>query len=121
MTEYENELIKELLGEARKVRQDLKHDLLQYVRRGSQRKRVGVLLARKIKGKKQRVLVGWSKCKVKVDKFDVEIGKQIAEGRIKARLDKREQHEVPPSIAPAVKAFIDRCKLYFKTKKVEVA
>ena len=78
------------------------------------------MLAHKIKGKK-RVLVGWSKCKVNVDKFNVEIGKQIAEGRIKARLDEREKHELPPSMEDQVKQFVDRCKVYFKTKKVEVA
>src|SRR5579885_562520 len=100
-------------------------NLLQYLRkqRNGQRVRSGVLLAKKVKTKKgKRVLVGWSKCKLTVDRFDREMGVQIAEGRIKARLDKTaKKTKLPPSIKEQVEEFVERCKVYFKTKEVKVA
>lgn len=98
-------------------------NLLQYVRkqRGGKRVKAGVLLAKKVetsKGKK-RVLVGWSKCKLTVDKFDRELGTQIAEGRIDQR-KKQKKTKVPPSMKEQVKEFVERCKVYFKTKEVKV-
>ncbi len=98
-------------------------DLFQYLRkrRGGKVVKSGVLVAQKVKGK---VLVGWSKCKLTgghPDTFDVERGKDIANGRIHAFLnEERDGHEVPPSIRDNVKEFTERCKRYFKTKKVKV-
>lgn len=100
-------------------------NLLQYLRkqRGGQRVKSGVMLAKKVKTKKgkSRVLVGWSKCKLKVDKFDRQIGIQIAEGRIESRLNKEKKTKLPPSIKEPMEAFVKRCKVYFKTKEVKVA
>lgn len=102
-------------------------NLMQYLRkqRGGQKVKSGVLVAKKVKTKKgKRVLVGWSKCKLTgktPDKFNREMGLQIAEGRIKARLDKTaKKMKVPPSIKEQVDAFVKRCKEYFKTKEVKV-
>jgi len=97
--------------------------LLQYLRkrRNGAEVRSGVLLAKKVKVKKgQRVLVGWSKCKLTVDKFNRELGMQIAEGRIDSRLNNVKKTKVPPSIKEQVDAFVKRCKVYFKTKEVKV-
>jgi hypothetical protein len=97
-------------------------DLLQYVRKGSQRVRAGVLLARKVKkNKKVKVLVGWSKCKLTVDKFDPVRGKEIAEGRIQRRLEgDKGKGKVPHSIKDKVKEFVERAKRYYKTENVKV-
>ena len=98
-------------------------DLLQYLKkqRGGKRVKSGVLLAKKVKTKKgKRVLVGWSKCKLTVDKFDRTMGLQIAEGRIQARLNKEKKTKLPPSIKEQVNEFVERCKSYFKTKEVKV-
>lgn len=101
-------------------------NLLQYLRkqRGGKRVKSGVMLAKKVKSKKgkNRVLIGWSKCKLTVDKFDRQIGMQIAEGRIDSRLEKKDKKtKVPPSIKGQVEQFVERCKVYFKTKEVKVA
>lgn len=97
-------------------------DLLQYVRKGSQRVRAGVLVARKFKkNKKIKVFVGWSKCKLAADKFDASRGKEIAEGRIQQRLDGRKsKSKVPHSIKGKVEEFVERAKRYFKTENVKV-
>lgn len=102
--------------------------LMEYVRkqRKGQRLKAGVLLAKKIKSDKgkKKILVGWSKCKLtgeNADKFDREKGLEIAEGRINSRLeDKKAKTKVPPSIKGQVKAFVERCKVYFETKEVKV-
>lgn len=97
-------------------------NLVQYLRknRGGKRVKSGVMLAKKVKTKKgNRVFVGWSKCKLTVDKFNREIGLQIAKGRIDAH-KKEKKTKVPPSIKDQVKAFAERCKLYFKTKEVKI-
>lgn len=100
-------------------------ELVQYLRkrRGGKRLRAGVMLARKVKdNKKAKVLVGWSKCKLAVDKFDADRGKEIAEGRITQRLlGKENKSKVPHSIKESVKEFVERAKRYFKTEKVKVA
>lgn len=98
--------------------------LMQYVRkrRGGHRVKSGVLFARKLKvGRTAKVLVGWSKCKLTVDKFDADRGMEIASARIDAHLAKeREKHDVPPSMVDEVKEFKERCKRYFKVKTVEL-
>jgi hypothetical protein len=98
--------------------------LMEYLRkrRNGQRVKSGVLLAKRVKTKKgKRVLIGWSKCKLKVDKFNREMGLQIAEGRITSRVENgAKKTKVPPSIKEQVKAFVERCKNYFKTKEVKV-
>jgi hypothetical protein len=101
--------------------------LMEYVRkqRKGQRVKVGVLLAQKVKvkGKGKRILIGWSKCKLTgktPDKFDRERGLAIAGGRIQSRLEKQAKTKVPPSMKEQVKAFVERCKLYFETKEVKV-
>lgn len=97
-------------------------NLIQYLRknRGGKRVKSGVMLAKKVKTKKgKRVFVGWSKCKLTVDKFNREIGLQIAEGRIDAH-KKEKKTKLPPSIKDQVKAFAERCKVYYKTKEVKV-
>jgi hypothetical protein len=100
--------------------------LMEYVRkqRKGQRLKVGVLLAQKIKTKKgKRILIGWSKCKLtgkNADKFNRTRGLEIAEGRIQSRLEKQAKTKVPPSIKEQVKAFVERCKVYFETKEVKV-
>ena len=100
-------------------------NLVQYLRkqRGGKRVKSGVLLAKKVKTSKgkNKVIVGWSKCKLTVDKFDRQLGLEIAEGRIDNRKDKEKKTKVPPSIKEQVKEFVDRCKSYFKTKEVKVA
>jgi hypothetical protein len=100
------------------------NELMEYLRknRKGQRVKSGVLLAKKVKTKKgKRVLVGWSKCKLTVDKFNRERGIEIATGRIENRLKKKEKKtKVPPSIKEQVKVFAERCKVYFKTKEVKV-
>lgn len=104
----------------------MKYDnLLQYLRknRGGKRVKSGVLLATKVKTKKgkKRILVGWSKCKLTVDKFNREIGMQIAEGRIKSRLEKTDKKtKLPHSIKEQVEEFVKRCQVYYKTKEVKV-
>lgn len=100
--------------------------LMEYLRkrRGGKRVKSGVLLATKVKNKKgkKRILVGWSKCKLTVDKFNREIGMQIAEGRIASRLNKeKKKTKVPPSIKEQVEEFVKRCEVYYKTKEVRVA
>jgi hypothetical protein len=101
-------------------------DLLQYLRkkRAGQNAKIGILVAKKVKNKKgkNKVLVGWSKCKLTADVFDKEIGMQIAEGRIASRVakGKKAKEKVPPSIKPQLDAFVERCKLYFKTTEVKV-
>ncbi len=103
-------------------------ELMEYLRkvRKGQRVKSGVLLAKRVKTKKgnKRVLVGWSKCKLTgetPDKFDREMGLQIASGRIQSRLDKTvKKTKVPPSIQEQVDSFVKRCKTYFKTKEVKV-
>ena len=98
-------------------------DLFQYLRkrRGGKNVKSGVLLGRKVKG---RVLVGWSKCKLtgkNPDTFDVQRGLDIAQGRIQSFVDEhRNGHQVPPSIEDNLKKFVNRCKRYFKVKKVKV-
>ena len=98
--------------------------LMEYLRkqRKGQRVKSGILLAKRVKTKKgKRVLIGWSKCKLKVDKFDRERGLEIAEGRITSRLESgAKKTKIPPSIKVQVKAFTERCKSYFKTKEVKV-
>lgn len=99
-------------------------DLLQYLRkrRGGKRMRAGVMIARKVKkNKKVKVLIGWSKCKLAVDKFDVVLGKEIAEGRIFQKLLGKSKSKVPHSIRDSVKEFVERAKRYFKTENVKVA
>lgn len=99
-------------------------DLLQYLRkwRGGKRLRAGVMIARKVKkNKKVKVLVGWSKCKLKVDEFDAVRGKEIAEGRITQKLLGRGKSKVPHSMKDSVKEFVERAKRYFKTENVKVA
>jgi hypothetical protein len=100
-------------------------ELMEYLRkrRNGQRVKSGVLLARRVKTKKgnKRVLIGWSKCKLTVDKFDRSMGVQIASGRIQSRLDKTaKKTKIPPSIQEQVESFVKRCKTYFKTKEVKV-
>jgi len=102
-------------------------DLLQYLRkkRAGQNAKIGIMIAKKIKNKKgkNKVFVGWSKCKLTADVFDKDIGRLIAEGRIASRVEKgkkEKKEKVPPSIKPQLKAFVERCKLYFKTTEVKV-
>ncbi len=100
--------------------------LMEYLRKTKKGQRVksGVLLAKRVKTKKgKRVLIGWSKCKLTgktPDKFNREMGLQIAEGRIESRLGEAKKTKVPPSIKEQVKTFVERCKVYFKTKEVKV-
>ena len=100
-------------------------ELMEYLRktRKGQRVKSGILLAKRVKTKKgnKRVLIGWSKCKLTVDKFDRERGLEIASGRIQSRLDKTaKKTKVPPSIQEQMDSFVKRCKTYFKTKEVKV-
>lgn len=109
------------------TQQKQEQDLLQYLRkkRAGQNAKTGILIAKKVKNKKgkNRVLVGWSKCKLKTDVFDREIGMQIAEGRIAKRIEKgkkEKKEKLPPSIKEQVEEFVKRCKLYYKTDEVKV-
>lgn len=94
-------------------------------RRGGKNMRAGVLLARKISGKK--VVVGWSKCKLTSrgdtppDTFDPQLGLKIAEGRIAAFVSDGQAHTLPPSMKDKVDEFVKRCQRYFKTDNVKVA
>lgn len=100
--------------------------LVQYLRRKRSGRSVkaGVMLAKEVsqKDKNGKVLVGWSKCKLAVDKFDPKLGVDIAEKRIQARLDKErdKKRKVPDSMAEDLETFVERCKRYFKTKNVKV-
>lgn len=99
--------------------------LVQYLRKkkAGQNTKTGILVAKKVKNKKgkNKVLVGWSKCKLKADVFDKEIGMQIAEGRIASRIEKKEKKtKVPPSIKEQLNEFVERCKVYYKTDEVKV-
>lgn len=101
-------------------------DLVQYIRkkRGGQRVKAGVMIARKVKRKdRKEVLVGWSKCKLSADKFDPQRGREIAEARIEARIKKGRKTKAPPSIKDDLKKFMERCERYFdrKPKQIKLA
>lgn len=101
-------------------------EILEYTRkrRGGCRIKTGVLIARKVgetKKKENKVLVGWSKCNLRMDKFDNERGIKIARNRIEIRLsEKRKKTKVPHSLQDKVDHFVERVKRYYKTKKVVV-
>jgi len=59
------------------------HPLIEYVKSGKpgREERVGVLIAMLHPIERDRVLVGFSKCNMKMDKFSKKIGLQIAFGR----------------------------------------
>ena len=100
-------------------------ELMQYFRKsraGEKNQKKGVMLAKKVKGKKKngKVLVGWSLCKWNVDEF-TELGVEIAENRIKSWEEKkRDKRKFPSSMKSAMKEFVKRCKRYFKTEEVKV-
>ena len=79
--------------------------LVQYIRdeRGH---RVGVMVAEEHDGE---VLIGVSKCNMKKDKFNRDIGIRIAQGRIVKGSD----CHIPASFRPQVDIFVDKAKYHF--------
>jgi hypothetical protein len=92
--------------------------------------RVGTMVAIGDEGD-NKVRIGWTKCKYKMDKFDPIEGAKRAAGRangLKTRgrrlnhdLDiHHQEHELPQSMEEVMAKFIVRSALYFKTDHVEV-
>lgn len=91
-------------------------ELKQYIkrRRGGRDVHAGVMLAVKTC---DNVHIAWSKCKLKADKFDKDLGTEIARGRLRGTLeDGRKFHAVPNSIRDDMAKFFDRCMVYYKVE-----
>ena len=82
--------------------------IFEYVR-DTNRRKIGILVAL---NKNQ---IGWSKCNIKKDRFDKEMGLKIAIGRAnKAPLFLMENYELPRDIHYNIRPFINRVCRYFK-------
>jgi len=79
--------------------------------------KVGLLLAKKVeKDGKVKVVVGWSLCNRSLDTWNQTEAFKIAENRINGTM---ERVPTPDSIQKRLKAFMDRCRQYYKTDVVE--
>jgi len=84
--------------------------LIKYFGKG--RKRRGVFIGLPVDNNK--VIVGYSLCKLSADKFSKEFGKKLAVKR--ARTGRK--LTVPRSMETEFKRFIDRCKRYYKDTEI---
>lgn len=84
-------------------------ELIQYVRNKNHQP-VGVVVAVKNNGPVHRFTVGWSMCRVKLDKFDKERGIGIAYNRaVKGTCAK-----MPRLVQPVYEKMVERGSKYFK-------
>lgn len=77
----------------------------------------GILIATKSTREGHKYHIGWSKAKVKEDKFNRTMALQIAVGRIKAAEDIGVAYipsKMPHQIRKLLDRFVDRCDRYFK-------
>jgi hypothetical protein len=88
--------------------------MIEYVRTKKRQKR-GVLAAKKINGK---VFIGWSMCKLKMDKFDRDRGKQIAIGRANKGVMNDDSIKLPGCIKKQAREFKKRCEKYYDTNQI---
>lgn len=81
---------------------------LKYYLRDRHGRLTGLLLAFK---KDDEVCIGWSKCKMKMDRFNKKVGLYIAAQRA---FKKRDHKDFPNVVMEAMPIFLDRAKKYFK-------
>ena len=74
----------------------------------SKGRRVGVFAA--YVSSENEIVVGWSKCNIKRDKFDKGLGQRIALGRAGLRIIAK----IPQKYEPEVMMMVERAKKYFK-------
>ena len=98
--------------------------LLCYFRKGSSKRKVGVMIAIPVIEENQNnnetqcsttVKFGYSLCRTSLDNFDRELGKKIA---INRALSKKKVC-IPSSMIKAFKKFRERCCRYYKQFEVE--
>lgn len=94
--------------------------LVQHIKKGRKNPRnIGTMVAKKIGDK---IFVGFSLCRLHMDKFDKHRGKDIAEGRIdKAanNIDYNTNRDIPKvSSTKQVSRFIEKAKKYFRTDNI---
>jgi hypothetical protein len=95
--------------------------MIQYIRKGKNKEKIGILLAGKIGGE---VCMGWSLCHTKKDTFDLFEGMGIAEDRcfVNERFEKYLDPDcvfdifdvIPQSIHYDVMWFTERMRRYYK-------
>lgn len=95
---------------------DRKH--IRYYLRNRKNQLVGMLVA--YKDEDGHLRIGWSKCKVKMDKFDKEIGFYIALRRAEKREPyKRNTHYcvkgLPHCVTQVMPKFVERVNKYYKS------
>jgi hypothetical protein len=89
-----------------------KHTVVKYVR-NKKGNPIGVLVA--VKGDRG-FRIGYSLCRIGLDKFKKETGLKIAFGR--ADVWGLVPQEIPRDIAKNLPSFLERCKKYYKTTNV---
>jgi hypothetical protein len=89
-----------------------KHTVVKYVR-NKKGNLVGVLVAVK---SEDGFRVGYSLCRIALDRFKKETGLKIAFGR--ADVWALIPQEIPKDIARFLPSFLERCKKYYKTTNV---
>ena len=82
--------------------------IFEYIRNRKSGK-VGVIVGMVID---KRVLIGWSKCNVELDKFDTKEGLKIAVDRAMGTLIP--SNIAPPCLHSQIRRFSSRCCRYFK-------
>lgn len=92
--------------------------IFEYIRRrkGGQNIKVGVVLGLRVD---DEIRIGWSKCNSIQDKFDPEVGIELA--RLRACKETPTTTPVPSCIRNQVRQMAARCVRYFKdTRKLEI-
>ena len=72
--------------------------------------------------KNGNIAIGYSLCNKKVDKFDSEIGLNLAKKRAKqlSRAKGKKEFEIPPSIESDIIKFLERSLRYFKEARTKI-
>ncbi len=89
----------------------------QYIR-DKKNQKVGLLVGLP-DDKNEKVLIGFSKCNTKHDKFDRELAIKIAEARAKKYSDQLiNKYNIPFKVMENLPDFMERCGKYFKDKEM---
>ena len=81
--------------------------LLHYIR-GKNRERIGIVVAL------DHNKIGWSRCHLPLDKFDLDKGLKIATGRAQSGKNWEAEENVPYDVRIEIEKMHDRASRYFK-------